>query len=379
MPADPVTDPVTGGGLRARALDVGYRRLLRPALFASYGGDAERVHEATLAAVQRLGRSRTALRAVAALTGAPTGSASRPVTVAGIEFPGLVGLAAGMDKNGVGVRAWSSLGFGHVELGTVTAEAQPGNERPRLHRLPDSRAVINRMGFNNAGAAALAARLQDAGVRRGNRAVGIPVGVSIGKTKATPMTGATQDYLTSFRLLAPHADYVAVNVSSPNTPGLRGLQDRAALHELVVELVAEAALVADPGLGPVPLLVKIAPDLTRSALDEVLEVCLDAGVAGLVATNTTLARDHLSPSEVHRAVETGGLSGSPLTTRAREVVRHLAATSTLPVIGVGGIMTRDDGRAMLDAGASLLQLYTGYIFGGPALVAELNQLGHGGG
>ena len=178
--------------------------------------------------------------------------------MAGIEFPGVVGLAAGMDKNGVALRAWGALGFGHVELGTVTAHAQPGNERPRVFRLPRSRALINRMGFNNAGAAALAGRLDAAGVARGNRALGIPVGVSIGKTKTTPLAEAAEDYLTSLRLLAPYADYLAVNVSSPNTPGLRSLQDADTLAELVAALVGEARRIAAHGPG-LPILVKLAP------------------------------------------------------------------------------------------------------------------------
>jgi dihydroorotate dehydrogenase len=203
----------------------------------------------------------------------------------------------------------------------------------------------------------------------------MPLGVSIGKTKTTPLAAATEDYLTSFRLLAPYADYVAVNVSSPNTPGLRSLQDRATLHELVVELVAESRLLAPAGTPPVPLFVKIAPDLTEPALDELLGVCLDGGVSGLVACNTTVGREGLTPAEAGTgASEAGGLSGSPLTARAREVVSYLTRSADLPVIGVGGILTADDARAMLDAGASLLQLYTGFIFAGPALVNQINQL-----
>jgi len=355
--------------VRSIALEQGYRRVLRPALFASYGGNAERVHEVTLAAVERLGASPSALRVVAALMPRPR----HPVTVAGIRFPSVVGVAAGLDKNGVGVAAWSALGFGHAELGTVTAAAQPGNERPRLFRLPRSRAIVNRMGFNNLGAAALAARLSEAGVRRGNGAVGMPLGISIGKTRTTPLVEATEDYLSSLRLLAELADYLAVNVSSPNTPGLRSLQDRGALQELVVALVHEARALDTAG-SPLPIFVKLAPDLSCSALDEVISVCLDAGVSGLVATNTTLARPGLHPSDLGTGGQAGGLSGAPLSIRSREVVRYLATASPLPVIGVGGIMTCDDARAMLDAGASLLQLYTGYIFGGPGLVARINQL-----
>jgi dihydroorotate dehydrogenase len=254
----------------------------------------------------------------------------------------------------------------------VTAEPQPGNEQPRLFRLPGERAIINRMGFNNLGAQALAQRLAAAGVVRGNGAVGIPLGISLGKTKTTPLEDATADYLASFRLLAGHADYVAVNVSSPNTPGLRSLQDAAALRELVATLVTEAARRAE-GSSPVPVFVKLAPDLSEDALEELLAVCTEAGAAGLVATNTTLSRDAL-PADHPRRHEAGGLSGAPLAVRAREVVAFLARRTALPVIGVGGILTRDDGQAMLDAGAALLQVYSGYIYRGPALVAELNRL-----
>jgi dihydroorotate dehydrogenase len=346
-----------------------YGRAVRPLLFSAYGGDAERVHEATLRAIAAAGRLPPVRAGLAAL-------ATRhrtPVTVAGIEFPGLVGLAAGMDKNGVAVRSWGALGFGHVELGTVTAYAQPGNDRPRLYRLPQSRALVNRMGFNNQGAAALAVRLRAAGVSRGNRAVGVPVGVSIGKTKMTPLAEATRDYLTSLRLLAPYADYVAVNVSSPNTPRLRSLQDADALADLLGALVAEARDLAgaEPAL---PILVKLAPDLTENALEQALDVAVRAGVAGLIATNTTLSRDGVHPDERDRGQQAGGLSGAPLTERARAVVAFLSARTSLPVIGVGGIMTRDDGQAMLDAGARLLQVYTGYVYGGPGLVADLNRL-----
>jgi dihydroorotate dehydrogenase len=347
----------------------GYRRVVRPLLFRAFGGDAERAHETTLRVMSLLCRVPPARTAAASLWARHRS----PVTMAGIDFPGLVGLAAGMDKNGVAVRAWGAIGFGHVELGTVTAHAQPGNERPRVFRLPRSRALINRMGFNNAGAAALADRLAAAGVARGNRAVGIPVGVSIGKTKTTPLAEAAEDYLTSLRLLARYADYLAVNVSSPNTPGLRSLQEADTLAELIGALVAEARRVATPGPG-VPIMVKLAPDLTEDALEQALEVSEAAGAAGLVATNTTLARELIHPDEQARASETGGLSGAPLTDRARAVVTFLAKRTELPIIAVGGIMTPDDGQAMLDAGARLLQVYTGFVYAGPALVTELNRL-----
>jgi dihydroorotate dehydrogenase len=349
-------------------IDRGYRGVLRPLLFRAYGGDPERIHEQTLAAIARIGRSRPALAALATLCARHR----TPTTVAGIPFPGLVGLAAGMDKDGVGIKTWSSLGFGYVELGTITAQAQPGNDRPRLFRLSESRAIINRMGFNNLGASALAERLAAAGVRRGNLAVGVPVGISIGKTKNVPLDEAAEDYLASLRAVARYADYLAINVSSPNTPGLRSLQDARTLADLISALVNEAWRLA-AGAPPVPILVKVAPDLGEAALEEVVRVCTETGAEGLIATNTTLGRDGIPADQPLRA-EAGGLSGAPLTRRARHVVRFLADRTTLPIIGVGGIMSRDDGQAMLDAGARLLQIYTGYVYRGPALVADLNRL-----
>jgi len=348
-------------------VDLGYRRLVRPLLFRAEGGDPERVHERTLSMINRVGEHPVAR---AALSGV-LARHRQPVRVAGVDFPGRVGVAAGLDKNGVGVKAWGALGFGFAELGTVTAQSQPGNELPRLFRLPGEQAIINRMGFNNLGAAALAQRLAAAGVVRGNRAVGIPLGISLGKTKTTPLAASTEDYLASFRLLAGHADYVAVNVSSPNTPGLRSLQDAGALRELLDALVAEATRLAPA--DPVPLFVKLAPDLTEDALEELLAVCTAAGAAGLVATNTTTGRDGLAEDHPRRD-EAGGLSGAPLAARARAVVAFLAERTSLPVIGVGGILSRDDGQAMFDAGAVLLQVYSGYIYRGPALVGELNRL-----
>jgi dihydroorotate dehydrogenase len=350
--------------------DLGYRALLRPLLFRAYDGEAERVHDRTLAIIAKLGGSRPARTAIAALYARHR----KPVTVAGIGFQGLIGLAAGMDKDGVGINSWGSLGFGFVELGTVTAQPQPGNAKPRLFRLPGSLAIINRMGFNNRGAQALADQLAGAGVSRGNMAIGIPIGISIGKTKNVPLEEATEDYLTSLRILAPYTDYFAINVSSPNTPGLRSLQSPEALKDLLTALVTEAWQLAAGGGGlPVPIFVKVSPDLSEAALEDLVRVSSEAGAEGLIATNTTLSRDGLETNEPP-ASESGGLSGAPLTRRAREVVRFLAERTTLPIIGVGGIMSRDDGQAMLDAGASLLQIYTGYVYAGPALVADLNRL-----
>ncbi|GAB1693046.1 quinone-dependent dihydroorotate dehydrogenase [Krasilnikovia sp. M28-CT-15] len=325
-----------------------FERLVRPVLFRVGGGDAEAAHEFTLrrlAALSGQQRSLALLRRRYAVTA--------PVEAFGVRFPNPVGLAAGMDKNGVALPAWPALGFGFVEVGTVTAHAQPGNDRPRLFRLRDSEAIINRMGFNNAGAAALAQRLADLGP------LPVPLGISLGKSKVTPLEEAVEDYLTSYNLLRPYADYIAVNVSSPNTPGLRALQDRAALASLLGALV-----------GKTPVLVKIAPDLSESAIAEVLEVCLSTGTSGVIATNTTLARDGLAPADQPRAGEAGGLSGRPLTERSRKIVEfvHTETGGTLPVIGVGGILDPDDAARLFDAGASLVQLYTGFVYRGPGLV-----------
>jgi len=333
-----------------------YQRVARPALFRLGGGDAERAHEWTLRRLAALSRRPAALRALraAAVRGTPR-------TVFGLRFPNPVGLAAGMDKDGRALPAWAALGFGFVEVGTVTARPQPGNPRPRVFRLPASQAVINRMGFNNEGAAALATRLATlrplssagmAPLRQAPR-LGIPLGVSLGKSKVVPLADAVEDYLAALRAVLPHADYVAVNVSSPNTPGLRGLQDRAQLSALLAALRAET--------GTTPVLVKIAPDLTEHAIGEALEVCVEHGVAGLIATNTTVNHDG----------EQGGLSGRPLTGRALEVVTFVAKHSELPVVGVGGIMSVDDALRMLDAGASLVQLYTGLIYRGPSLLRAI--------
>jgi dihydroorotate dehydrogenase len=319
---------------------------VRPVLFRLGGGDAEKAHEFTLDRLASLGAGpRALLRSRYAV--------AAPVEAFGVRFGNPVGLAAGMDKNGVALPAWPALGFGFVEVGTVTARPQPGNDKPRLFRLRDSEAVINRMGFNNAGAEALAARLAALGP------LDVPLGISLGKSKVTPLEEAVEDYLTSYRLLHPYADYIAVNVSSPNTPGLRTLQDKAALGALLGALV-----------GGKPVLVKIAPDLTEPAVAELLEVCLAHGAAGVIATNTTLSRDGLAAADQPRAGEAGGLSGRPLTERARKIVHfvHQETGGRLPIIGVGGILEADDASRMFDAGAALVQLYTGFIYRGPGLV-----------
>ncbi|WP_306212787.1 quinone-dependent dihydroorotate dehydrogenase [Actinoplanes sp. RD1] len=323
-----------------------FESAVRPVLFRVGGGDAEKAHEFT---VQRLAGLPPAALSLLRRRYA----VSAPTDVFGVRFPNPVGLAAGMDKNGLALPAWPALGFGFVEVGTVTALAQPGNEKPRLFRLRDSEAVINRMGFNNEGAAALAARLKALGP------IGVPLGISLGKSKVTPLDEAVPDYLASYELLAPYADYIAINVSSPNTPGLRSLQDKSFLSALLGALV-----------GKTPVLVKIAPDLTEPAIAELLEVCLAYGAAGVIATNTTLGRDGLAAADQKLSGEAGGLSGRPLTSRAREVVQfvHRETGGRLPIIGVGGILDADDAARMFDAGASLVQLYTGFIYRGPGLV-----------
>jgi len=358
--------------------DRAYRSVARPVLFRLGKGDAETAHHSTLRLLSGVAGRPSTLSAVRRLAG----SAGRPTTVFGVDFPSVVGLAAGMDKDGLALKAWPALGFGFTEVGTVTALAQPGNERPRLFRLRASEGIINRMGFNNDGSAALAERLETLGP------IGAPLGISLGKSKLTPVEDAVGDYLTSLGRVHGHADYIAVNVSSPNTPGLRSLQDAGPLTELLGSLTTEArSLANEPARRgspaerrnghAVPVLVKIAPDLTDEAIGELLQVCQDTGVAGVIATNTTLGREWIAPADRALAGQAGGLSGAPLTVRAREVVRFVASHTDLPVIGVGGIMTPDDGMALLDAGASLIQLYSGFIYTGPGLVRGINRASRG--
>jgi dihydroorotate dehydrogenase len=283
--------------------------------------------------------------------------------VLGLEFEHPLGLAAGFDKGEARVAGLFALGFSHVEIGTITPRPQAGNERPRLFRLPEHRAVINRMGFNNAGMEACAARL--ARVPRAAR-LGV-VGVNVGKNKATPNEEAASDYLACIDALHAHADYLVVNISSPNTPGLRQLQEAAALGAL---LRACAARLAERAPGK-PLLVKLAPDLAPEAIDEAVEVAIGAGVAGVVATNTTVGRGGV---ERHpRAAEAGGLSGAPLEAAATAVVRrcYARAAGRVPIVGCGGVLSGADAYRKVRAGASLVQLYTGLIYGGPALVRRI--------
>jgi dihydroorotate dehydrogenase len=281
------------------------------------------------------------------------------VRALGLSFPGPVGLAAGFDKDARGTRGLAALGFGFVEVGTVTARAQPGNPRPRMFRLTADRALVNRMGFNNAGAAAAAARLA--------RARGGPVvGVNIGKTRAVPDADAAADYAASARAVAAVAGYVVVNVSSPNTPGLRDLQAADRLRPVLVA-VRSALDAAVPGRR-VPLLVKIAPDLADADVDAVADLALELGLDGIIATNTTTSRDGLaSPAAEVAAAGAGGLSGPPLRARSLAVLRrlHARAGDRLVLIAAGGIETPDDAWERLRAGATLVQAYTGFVYGGP--------------
>jgi dihydroorotate dehydrogenase len=288
------------------------------------------------------------------------------VRALGLEFPGPLGLAAGFDKDARGTRGLAALGFGFVEVGTVTARAQPGNPQPRMFRLTADRALVNRMGFNNDGAAAAAATLHRSRARRSRR--GPVVGVNIGKTKAVPDAEAAADYAASARAVAAVADYVVVNVSSPNTPGLRDLQAADRLRP-VLTAVRTALDAADlTGGRRVPLLVKIAPDLADADVDAVADLALELGLDGIIATNTTIARDGLaSPAAEVAAAGAGGLSGAPLRARSLAVLRRLRARAgdRLVLIAAGGIETPEDAWERLRAGATLVQGYTGFVYGGP--------------
>lgn len=339
-------------------------RLLFDHLFTRL--DPETAHERAFRAV-RAARPMT-MRVVA--PGARIRDEAAPVRALGLTFPNALGLAAGFDKNAVGIDALAGLGFGHVEVGTITGEPQPGNPRPRLFRLPADRAIVNRMGFNNDGAEAVARRLAARSMRRAGRAPTGPVlGVNIGKTKVVPEDDAAAveaDYAKSTTLLAPFADYLVVNVSSPNTPGLRDLQAVDRLEPLLTSVRATADRVA--GDRRVPLMVKIAPDLADDDVLAVADLALAIGLDGIIATNTTIARDGLTTSASEVAeLGAGGLSGGPLAERSLEVLRLLAARveGRLTLVSVGGISSAADARERLAAGASLVQAYTGFIYGGP--------------
>jgi len=340
-------------------MDFFYEKLVRPLLFKL---DSERAHELGVSAMAALGWAKPVCRLMESWHKLPE-SQFRPVEAFGLKFPNTVGLAAGFDKN---ARAWpaaAAMGFGHVEIGTVTALAQPGNPQPRMFRYPEEEAVINRMGFNNQGAELVAQRLaKQPGV--GHRR--IPLGVNLGKSKAADLDRAVEDYLRSFGKLAEFADYIVLNVSSPNTPDLRKLQDESRLREL---LGAVSRANTARGVGRRPLLLKIAPDLTFGQIDRVLSVIDEFGLDGIISSNTTLAR----PGRFKEVEETGGLSGAPLRQRSTEIINYIARATRgrLPIIGVGGITDTVGAGEKLDAGATLVQIYSGMIYRGPFFAAEL--------
>ncbi|HEY2951192.1 MAG TPA: dihydroorotate dehydrogenase (quinone) [Verrucomicrobiae bacterium] len=416
-----------------------YRTFLRPALFAQ---ESEDVHDRTLRALAWASRREVLCDALASFYATPC----LPMELFGLKFPNPIGLAAGMDKYAAALPIWPALGFGFSELGGVTWHAQPGNPAPRLFRAVSDEALINRMGFNNPGAQVVAQRLTE--WRTFGRWPNHPVGINLGKSKITPLDQAAEDYASSFRLLRPHADFFVVNVSSPNTPNLRQLQDKAALDEILAALqevngpaprhesehplivLSERTALPLPvrnergeGRGeghptvenPVPLqsgrpssprpsppsaggegeepgapnnpqsaihnpqsarpiLVKVAPDLSFDALDEILELAGPRQIAGIVATNTTLARPDTADEELKRIyAEAGGLSGRPLRARSTEIIRHLHRQTggALPIIGVGGIFNADDAWDKITAGASLVQIYTGLVYEGPGVVKSI--------
>ena len=328
-----------------------YETLVRPVLFSL---DPETAHRFTIGLLRQVSNFDLALRTLGSFR-----PRSNPKTLFGLNFPNPIGLAAGLDKNGVTIPAWAAIGFGFIEIGTVTAKAQSGNPKPRIFRLPKQQALINRLGFNNDGADAIAERLRR--LRRSGRWPAVPVGINIGKSRATPLEQATDDYLYSFRLLRGFADYIALNISSPNTPGLRELQEPQKLSELL------HAIGRDPGAAPKPLLVKISPDLSPAELEAVLAVCEENAVAGIIATNTTLDHSSIPPA----FDEEGGLSGAPLRQKSTALVREIIGKSAIPVIASGGIFDAESAQEKFQAGAQLIQLYTGFVYRGPRLIREI--------
>jgi dihydroorotate dehydrogenase len=328
-----------------------YRQLLRPIFFAL---DAEEAHDAVI----------SLLAAGSQYPGLIRWTAGKPIpkstcSVAGIEFPNLIGLAAGMDKNGIALPAWEALGFGFAEIGTITALPQPGNPKPRLFRYPEQQALINRLGFNNEGVESVATRLE--GLHAEGGWPRIPVGLNIGKSKVTPAEKAHEDYLASFKRLHCLGDYFVINVSSPNTPGLRDLQSTEALGRII------RTLRDWEGAPRRPLFVKVAPDLAEEDLVAIVQLAETEQLGGLIATNTTL--DH-SAIPVGRD-QTGGLSGDPVRSRSLTALRTIRQHTKLPVIACGGISDTESAKERLDAGADLLQVYTSFIYQGPVLLRKL--------
>ncbi|NJL98471.1 MAG: quinone-dependent dihydroorotate dehydrogenase [Synechococcaceae cyanobacterium SM2_3_2] len=345
-----------------------YQNLLQPLLFEGLKADPETVSRQLLATLAWIDRQQGWLDPVRDQLHKTCVYADPrlEIQVAGIPFANPVGLAAGFDKDGIAAGMWPDLGFGFAELGSVTALAQPGNPRPRLFRLRQDDAALNRMGFNNQGSAALSTHLEELSQRQPRR---IPIGINLGKSKLTALPDAPADYLTSFRQLKDWADYFVVNVSSPNTPGLRDLQTSDNLSGILT------ALQQDNTTG-IPIWVKIAPDLEWGQLDDIIAVAQTFSLAGLIATNTTLSRQGLKTQLVNgQSVDeqAGGISGAPLRQRSTEVIRYLYAQTqgSLPIIGVGGIFSATDAWEKITAGASLVQVYTGWIYEGPLMVKRI--------
>ena len=330
-----------------------YETIVRPILFAL---PPETAHHLVIGALHLGSNLPFALRALHGFE-----PPQKPKTVFGLTFPNPIGLAAGFDKNAVALTALAALGFGFIEIGTVTAKPQPGSPRPRIFRYPEQKALINRLGFNNDGAEVIAARLES--LRQSGRWPAIPIGINIGKSKVTPIEQAADDYLHSFRLLVRFADYIVLNVSSPNTPDLRSLQGAGALQKLVQEIQKENQVASKP------ILIKIAPDLALSELEQIIAVCENNAVAGIIATNTTVEHTGI-PAGLDQE---GGLSGRPLREKSTEFVRAITTRSQLPVIASGGICDAISAKEKLEAGAQLLQVYTGYIYRGPALLREIAE------
>jgi dihydroorotate dehydrogenase len=326
-----------------------YQALLRPLLFLT---PPEWIHHASLYAL-----GSTPFPQLLSPFVRPALAPTLTRNLFGLEFPNPIGVAAGFDKNALAVHAWEQLGFGFMELGTITPKGQPGNPAPRIFRLKRERGLINRLGFPNEGTAAVKARLQK--VKESGRWPKIPVGLNIGKNKDTPLTEAGRDYLTCFQQLRGLGDYFVVNISSPNTPGLRDLQQPEFLKSILEPLRDE-----DPE-GKIPLLIKVSPDVTESQIADVIAAAEKYKLAGIIATNTTLDKSAVSLKEE------GGLSGLPLTNKSTEIIRQIRKQTKLPIIGVGGIMTPRDAVDKLQAGADLLQIYTGYIYEGPWIIQRI--------
>jgi dihydroorotate dehydrogenase len=343
--------------------EVLYKKLIRPLLFI---GDPENTHEHALALLSKMTPLEGVLEQIFSVQ-----DPRLRVKFDSLTFPNPVGLAGGFDKNGVAVRTIAGFGFGFMEIGAVTALAQPGNPKPRLYRLPEDQALINRLGFNNEGAAAIAQRLR--ALRERGKPLKIPLGINLGRSKIVETKDAVADFLSAFDTLFSFGDFFTLNVSSPNTPQLRDLQEKNLLQGLLQAIQERNRdLAARAGVKPKPILVKIAPDMEFSQADDIIEVALAEKISGLIATNATaFLRETLTSG----SKEPGGLSGKPLKSLATSFVRHLyrAVSGKLPIIGVGGIFSADDAYEKIKAGATAVQIYTGFVYEGPAAVKRINQ------